>query len=415
MSEGAGVSMSTYKLVVTGEVLSGFETDEVKAKIGVMFKLQDKPVQLAALFSGKKIVVKRKMPDDQAQAYLRAIQGAGLSCELVLEAEAVAGAPSTDAIVAPEPAPEASVTSESVSENVPLMTEESAPISADESALIDALAQTEDPLADQSNQSADYNPYQQPESDLDVPSVAGEIGLCDEPKRLSAGAGFSWIKEGFQYFKANPWVWIGITIIFWLMVIVTSAIPLVSLVTSLLMPVFTASFMLACYELHQGEKFGVGEIFSGFKNNVGALFGVGAVYLLGSILILVAVMAGGFTLMGASMSMLNPETMMEGVGFAVFMILILIGLALMIPLMMAYWFAPALVAIHGVPVFKAMKMSFRGCVRNIVPFLLYGIVAFILMILATIPLGLGWLVFSPLLFGSMFSSYRQIFTDTEML
>ncbi len=423
--------MSTYKLVVTGEVLPGFETDEVKTKVALMFKLQDKPVQLAALFSGKNVVVKRKMLDDQAQAYLKAIQGAGLSCELVAEVaefvEAPVEPPEAPKLSSVEkfdehvaaPGPDAGIkpAPERVSSNKPSsdLRNEPAPISADESTLLDALAQTEEPVSNNSNEPSGYDPYQQPESDLGVPSEVVDIGLCDEPKKLSAGAGLVWLKEGFQYFKANPWVWIGVTIIFWLMVVVTSIIPLLSLVTTLLMPVFTASFMLACYELHQGEKFGIGELFSGFKNNLGSLLGIGVVYLLGSIVILVGVMAGGFFLMGASMSMSNPENMVEGAGFAMFMILILVGLALMIPLMMAYWFAPALVAIHGVPVFQAMKLSFRGCIKNTVPFLLYGIVAFILMIVATIPIGLGWLIFSPLLFGSMFSGYRQIFTDMKML
>ena len=43
----------------------------------------------------------------------------------------------------------------------------------------------------------------------------------------------------------------------------------------------------------------------------------------------------------------------------------------------------------------AMKVSFIGCLRNIVPFLIYGVVGIALAIVATIPLLLGWLVLGP--------------------
>jgi hypothetical protein len=39
----------------------------------------------------------------------------------------------------------------------------------------------------------------------------------------------------------------------------------------------------------------------------------------------------------------------------------------------------------------ALKQSFTGSLKNIVPFLVYGI-GFVISIIATIPAGLGWLV-----------------------
>ena len=56
-----------------------------------------------------------------------------------------------------------------------------------------------------------------------------------------------------------------------------------------------------------------------------------------------------------------------------------------------------------------MKESFSGCLKNIVPFLLYGVVLFVAAIVAAIPLGLGWLVLGPVIAGSLYASYRDIY------
>ena len=89
----------------------------------------------------------------------------------------------------------------------------------------------------------------------------------------------------------------------------------------------------------------------------------------------------------------------------------LLLLALLVPLAMAVWFAPALVVFHDLPPVEALKQSFQGCLRNMVPFLVYGIIVLGLGILAAIPAFLGWLVLIPTLIGSTYYSYRDIFLD----
>ncbi len=86
-------------------------------------------------------------------------------------------------------------------------------------------------------------------------------------------------------------------------------------------------------------------------------------------------------------------------------------LLLMIPLLMAYWFAPALVIMHGMGAVAAMKASFGACLRNFIPFLIYGIVMMVLVVVAMIPFGLGLLVWIPLSFTSTYAAYRDMFTE----
>ena len=58
---------------------------------------------------------------------------------------------------------------------------------------------------------------------------------------------------------------------------------------------------------------------------------------------------------------------------------------------------------------EAMKASFSGCARNIWPFLLYGVVFLLLFIVALIPVGLGLLVVSPMIWTSIYTGYRDIY------
>ena len=76
---------------------------------------------------------------------------------------------------------------------------------------------------------------------------------------------------------------------------------------------------------------------------------------------------------------------------------------------MAMWFSPALVTLQGHGAVRAVAESFKGCVRNIAPFLLYGVILFVLAAIATVPAGLGWIVLGPVIVGSVYSAYREIF------
>jgi uncharacterized membrane protein len=87
----------------------------------------------------------------------------------------------------------------------------------------------------------------------------------------------------------------------------------------------------------------------------------------------------------------------------------LVILALLLPLIMALWFAPALVVFHDMGAWEAMKASFRGGMKNMLPFLLYGIVLTIASVVASIPALLGWLVLGPVIAASIYTSYRDIY------
>jgi uncharacterized membrane protein len=94
---------------------------------------------------------------------------------------------------------------------------------------------------------------------------------------------------------------------------------------------------------------------------------------------------------------------------AIVLCLVILSLTVSIPLVMTLWFAPALVVLHDVSAVRAMVLSFRGCLANLMPFLLYGLAVIGLAIVATIPFGLGWLVLAPVLVTSTYTACQEIF------
>lgn len=255
------------------------------------------------------------------------------------------------------------------------------------------------------------NPFAPPKAPLDAPVSDGDY--LREGRKLTAGRGVAWFSEGWEIFKRAPGTWVLIFIVFALISLVFAIIPLGSLVTSVAYPVVAAGLMIGCRELEEGGTLRVGHLFEGFKKNAGNLFLVGVLYLVGAMAIGFIVGIGAALMIPAFMGGTMPADGMSAVMrmAPVILLIVLIALALMLPLFMAVWFAPALVVFHDEQPMAAMKASFKGCLRNFVPFLIYGIVGFGLAIVAMIPFGLGLLVLAPLVWASMYTGYRDIYLE----
>ena len=224
--------------------------------------------------------------------------------------------------------------------------------------------------------------------------------------------GLDWITEGFSLFRRNMLIWIVMFIIFLAIFLVLSVIPVIgTIATLLLQPVLLAGMYAGCKALDQGEELRIDHLFEGFRNNTSPLVKVGLISFAGYLLvfIIVAFIVGAAIGLG-NLDDFDPDTVLEAGGpMTGFILSGLVGLALTIPIAMATWFAPALVMFDNLPAWDAMKASFWACLSNILPFLLYGIIAFFLTIVAMLPFGLGMLVLAPTLIASVYTGYRDIF------
>jgi uncharacterized membrane protein len=233
------------------------------------------------------------------------------------------------------------------------------------------------------------------------------------PKAMPIDRGAGWLLEGFGYFKNSALNWIGVCILFFVISIVLSLLPVIGgLAVNILMPVFMAGLILGCHAQQQGGEFTVNHLFAGFSNNTARLVVLGLIYMLCLIaitivaLIMIFFMLGGLAFL-EHLESGNPDLILQNIRGV--MLVLLVALALYLPILMAYWFAPALVVLNDVSPVDALMMSFKGCLVNILPFTLYGIIGLILFVIAVIPFGLGLLILGPMIIASVYIAYRDIF------
>jgi uncharacterized membrane protein len=243
--------------------------------------------------------------------------------------------------------------------------------------------------------------------------LASGLELVVPGNGVPAGDGVAWIGEGWKLFMKSPVMWIIALVILFIIAIALAFIPIIGqVIYQVLNPVFAAGFVVACRNMERGGEFELEHLFAGFKNNFSGLAILGGLFLLlGVAILLVGSIFFGASILAAFMAG-DPEQAMAAVAASSFTLMlgVLVCLALFVPILAAYWFAPALIVMHGLGPVAAMKASFFGSFRNFVPFLLYGLVMSVLGFLAAIPLGLGLLVWFPLMIASTYAAYRAIFT-----
>jgi uncharacterized membrane protein len=250
------------------------------------------------------------------------------------------------------------------------------------------------------------------------PSQPDGLTLVVPLRSLPAGEGWTWIAQGWRLFTRAPLMWILSMLIVFVAAVVMNFVPIIGgIAFQVLNAVIAAGFVVACRSLEQGGEFELEDLFAGFRIRFGNLVIVGLLFLAGSIAIFLVFAAFlGFTILGAVLTgdaqQIAATVMKSFFGLALGG---LVALALWVPLIAAFWFAPALVVMHDVRPIEAMKQSFSASFRNFVPFLVYGLVMMVFAIVAAIPLGLGFLVWMPLAIASSYAAYRAIFTEDTAL
>ena len=267
------------------------------------------------------------------------------------------------------------------------------------------------------------NPYAAPTAEVLAanPESSAE-SFIPGGRSTSAGQGIAWVGQGWSLFTQSPLIWVVNVVIFLAITFALGFIPLLgTLAGNVLFGFFGGALMLGAHAQHNGRPFEVADIFAGFKApyttpllTVGLLYmaaWLGLMILMGTLFIVVLGVSGAI---GA---ILSGDTgalggLLVGAGLGAVMVLLIV-MAVAVPIFMAFWFAPALVAINGMAPADALGASFRACMKNMVPFLLYGVVFLVLFIVGSIPLGLGLLVVLPLMFTSTYAAYRDIFLGDD--
>jgi len=244
-----------------------------------------------------------------------------------------------------------------------------------------------------------------------------DIGGVGTIRPVPAGNGWQWIADAWKLFLKQPGVWVLLFVIFMVILVALGWLGVIgNLAAALLIPILGGGFVLAARTSDQGGAPEIAHLFAGFKEKAGPLAMLGVFNLVAWLVIFLIVVAitGVGMGMGAMMGGMaggGPGATMGGMaGMSASMLLgFLVMLALSVPIAAALWFAPALIMFRNTPPLDALKASFAACLKNMVPFLIYGLAGLGLSIVASIPFGLGWLALGPVLGISVYTAYRDIF------
>jgi hypothetical protein len=246
--------------------------------------------------------------------------------------------------------------------------------------------------------------------------------------------GARWLGEGWWLFRVAPLGWLGLVFTYWLLMTVISLVPKIGVVAaSVLVPPFSVGFMAASRAAARGARPELGLLFDGFRHHLPAQLVVGGAYFACLVLLLAGTaLADGGALARWMLTGARPaEETLHSSGFFYALVA---AVALYLPVMMMLWFAPLLVAWHGVAPAKALFFSFFATALNWRAFIAYGVVVALVTLVAPfvafsiVLLVAGdaaprasvmslifalLIVILPTLFASFYVSYRDIFGAPE--
>lgn len=246
--------------------------------------------------------------------------------------------------------------------------------------------------------------------------------MIEQIKTVNAGRGWQWIVEGFALFRRSPLNWIAQCLALLAIFGISTQLGLLGvLALNLLYPVFLAGLMLGCRSLESSGRMHLTHVFSAFGPAAPSLITLGGVALAAQIaLSFVVILVGGEDfeqLVVASQQGLEKAveavSAMDASALARAQLATSLSLALNLPLVMAMWFAPLLVVFHRRPVARSLLESVVACLKNVLPFLVYGLAVIALAVIAVIPFGLGLFLLVPTVFASIYAAYRDLFPEPE--
>jgi hypothetical protein len=247
--------------------------------------------------------------------------------------------------------------------------------------------------------------------------------------------GISWVKESIALFNSAPRKWLSVALVYVGLFMMLPSIPglqFFALISILIWPVFLAIALALYRNAEMKKQQTVGEIVTQIQPKISQLVALGGACLLYAVLVSFVLNSD---LQGLEALVGNKEKMTESqmLEFLQKMFPLMLKLTLLlIPLMMATWFAPMLIAFNNYNLVKAIKSSIAGSIQYMVALgaawilltggiiLLMLVVGIVVGLISAIVPVLGQMLMSIILFGALllatalmlafqYISYRDVF------
>ena len=233
----------------------------------------------------------------------------------------------------------------------------------------------------------------------------------DIPRKVAAKQGLHWVNEGFRLYRQNPLLLSAAFGGLFGAVAMANLIPVFgSVLSELISPLIVAGFMAAYRTLDREEKLQWPHFLAGIKGPWLPLVMVGAVQLGGMLLITQVMLRMGFDAQAVVTAAQKGNTVVLQNALNQAMPAVMTGMLLLTPLIMATWFAPALILFGNARPGQALLISLRAVAKNWLAITVNGLaLGMVLFVSALIPFLLGLLVAMPVMFGSLYAAYQGIF------
>jgi hypothetical protein len=182
--------------------------------------------------------------------------------------------------------------------------------------------------------------------------------------RRNAAHGVVWLHQAFAMLWAHRVRWLLLLLTYYFLILAIDLVPYVGpFVAPLLKPVFAVGFLAAAWSQERGEAPSIRHLFAGFRANLRVLLLLGFVFVIGMTVAivatsliddgkLVAAMSGKAEIDEAFLADGDVETAM------------LFGALCALPVLLALWFAPALVVFQDCGAGRALATSLRATMAN---------------------------------------------------
>lgn len=231
------------------------------------------------------------------------------------------------------------------------------------------------------------------------------------PRKVAARQGLQWVNDGFRLYRQNPLLLSAAFGLLFGIVTATNLIPIIGGVLSeLISPLMVAGFMAAYRTLDRKDALQWPHFLAGIQGPWLALIVIGAVQLIGMLIISQVMLRMGFDAQAVMVAARKGDQVALQNALNLAMPAVMTGMALFVPLIMATWFAPALILFGNARPGQALLISLRAVARNLLPVMVNGLaLGMVLFVAAMVPFMLGLLVVMPLVFGSLYAAYQAIF------
>ena len=258
--------------------------------------------------------------------------------------------------------------------------------------------------------------------------------------RYPARQGLVWLAAAYAMFRAHRLAWVVLVLAYFLVLLIVRVIPFVGpYAMTVLKPVLAVGLLAAAWTQERGGTPAVSQLMQGFRANLWSLLAIGVFFVVGitiavfgSVLVdggrLVELLGGGGAMTEAEVTAALADGRLQlGMAFSAL---------LSLPVVIATWWAPALVVFQDASAPAALAASLRAALANWKPLVMYGLGVFfyggvvpglvIALVAMVVPPPAGQLLavalllpyslfFAATLHVSDYVSYREVFHSGETL